>query len=659
MDKKTRLLALAGVTLFSAATLAACGGSKSTGDKAETSTYTYVYTSDPSDLNYIVTNKDTTTNVTGNLVDGLLENDEFGNMVPSLAEEWKVSEDGTVYTYTLRDDAKWFTSDGEEYAKITAEDFVTGLKYAADKKSEALYLVQDSIKGLADYVNGTTDDFSTVGVKALDEKTVQYTLARPETYWNSKMTMGILFPVNAEFLKSKGDKFGAPNAESILYSGPYLLSSLTTKSSIEYTKNPNYWDADNVSIENIKLTYYDGSDPESLVNNFSDGVYNIARVYPNTPSYASVKEKYNDNIIYGPQDGTSYYGVFNLNRSAYEHSAKTTDSQKESTKKAILNKDFRQAVNFAFNRTSYAAQDAGEDAATKQLRNAVVPENFVTIGEESFGQVSQRELVEYGDEWKDVDLSDGQDGLFNPEKAKAEFAKAKAALEAEGVEFPIHLDLPVYQSSEVQVQKTASIKQSIEDTLGSDNVVIDLHPLDEDSYYAITFYAETPEQMDYDLSTAAGWGPDYQDPSTYLDIFNPTDGAIVRQLGIEAGGSKDVVSTVGLDKYEELLREAGAETHDVKKRYELYAKANAWLTDSSVILMTTSKGGVPVLSKQVPFSGSYSWSGMKSSVSSYKYIKLQSDIVTAKDYEKAFKKWKEEKAKSNAKEQEDFENHVE
>ena len=88
------------------------------------------------------------------MIDGLLENDKYGNLIPSLAEDWSVSKDGLTYTYTIRKDAKWYTSEGEEYAPVKAQDFVTGLKYATDKKSEALYLVQDSIKGLDAYAKG-------------------------------------------------------------------------------------------------------------------------------------------------------------------------------------------------------------------------------------------------------------------------------------------------------------------------------------------------------------------------------------------------------------------------------------------------------------------------------------------------------------------------
>ena len=132
-------------------------------------------------MNYLLENRATTGDVATNLVDGLMENDQYGNYIPSLAEDWTVSQDGLTYTYKLRKDAKWYTSEGEEYAPVTAQDFVTGLKYAADKKSEALYLVQDSVAGLDDYINGKTTDFSTVGVKAIDDQTVPIYLDKTRT----------------------------------------------------------------------------------------------------------------------------------------------------------------------------------------------------------------------------------------------------------------------------------------------------------------------------------------------------------------------------------------------------------------------------------------------------------------------------------------------
>ena len=87
----------------------------------------------------------------------------MGNLVPSLAEDWSVSQDGLTYTYKLRKGVKWYTSEGEEYAEVTAHDFVTGLKHVADGKSDGVTLIQNSIKGLNEYMTGETNDFSTVG----------------------------------------------------------------------------------------------------------------------------------------------------------------------------------------------------------------------------------------------------------------------------------------------------------------------------------------------------------------------------------------------------------------------------------------------------------------------------------------------------------------
>ena len=103
-------------------------------------------------------------------------------------------------------------------------------------------------------------------------------------------------------------------------------------------KNPHYYDHDKVTIEKVKLAYFDGSDQEMTIRNFESGAYSIAGVYPNSSNYAKTKEKYQDNIVYSLQDKTSWYFNFNVNRKTYNHTAKTTDEQKKSAQTAILNK---------------------------------------------------------------------------------------------------------------------------------------------------------------------------------------------------------------------------------------------------------------------------------------------------------------------------------
>ena len=657
MNKGKVLLATSAL-LLSAGVLAACSGGKS-GSSGE-QTFSYVYTQDPDTLDYSISNKKSTSEFTGNAIDGLLEVDKYGNLIPSLAKDWTVSKDGLTYTYKLRKGVKWMTSEGEEYGEVKAQDFVTGLKHAADKKSQAIYLVQKSVKGLDDYVSGKTTDFSTVGVKAIDDYTVQYTLSQPESFWNSKTTMGILMPVNGEFLKSKGDNYGqGTSPSSILYCGPYLIKSITSKSSAILEKNPTYWDADNVKISKVKLTYYDGQDSESLIRGFDNGDYTVARVFPNGSNYKSVEKKHKDDIVYTDQGSSTYNLSFNIDRQAYEITKKTTDAQKTSTKKAILNKDFRQAIMFAFNRKAYVAQTNGEAGANKVIRNTFTPPNFVQIDGKQFGDAVEKDLEAYGDEWKGVSVADGKDTLYNPSKAKEEFAKAKADLQAQGVEFPIHLDLPTSSTYTEGIKQAQSFKQSIESTLGAENIVIDLNMVSEDDLQRVTYFAENASQQDWDLNNNLGWGPDYTDPSSYIDITSGKSGENANSyFGFDAGTDNAAAKAAGFDEYNQLIEDAQKETTDVNKRYEKYAAAQAWLTDSALLIPIHSDGASPVVRKTVPYSAAFAWTGHKGQTFNYKYLEVQDKVVAAKDYDKAREQWKKEKEKSNKKAQEELEKHV-
>ena len=657
MNKGKVLLATSAL-LLSAGVLVACSGGKSGNSGGQT--FSYVYTQDPDTLDYSISNKKSTSEFTGNAVDGLLEVDKYGNLIPSLAKDWTVSKDGLTYTYKLRKGVKWMTSEGEEYGEVKAQDFVTGLKHAADKKSQAIYLVQKSVKGLDDYVSGKTSDFSTVGIKAIDDYTVQYTLSQPESFWNSKTTMGILMPVNEEFLKSKGDDYGqGTSPSSILYCGPYLIKSITSKSSAILEKNPTYWDAENVKISKVKLTYYDGQDSESLIRGFDNGDYTVARVFPNGSNYKSVEKKHKDDIVYTDQGSSTYNLSFNIDRQAYEITKKTTDAQKASTKKAILNKDFRQAIMFAFNRKAYVAQTNGEAGANKVIRNTFTPPNFVQIDGKQFGDAVEKDLEAYGDEWKGVSVADGKDTLYNPSKAKEEFAKAKADLQAQGVEFPIHLDLPTSSTYTEGIKQAQSFKQSIESTLGAENIVIDLNMVSEDDLQRVTYFAENASQQDWDLNNNLGWGPDYTDPSSYIDITSGKSGENANSyFGFDAGTDNAAAKAAGFDEYNQLIEDAQKENTDVNKRYEKYAAAQAWLTDSALLIPIHSDGASPVVRKTVPYSAAFAWTGHKGQTFNYKYLEVQDKVVAAKDYDKAREQWKKEKEKSNKKAQEELEKHV-
>ncbi len=645
--------------LVSAVMLGACGsnakGSSSSKKSDLVSEYSSVYGTDLETLDYTFSSRKTNSDHYTNFVEGLLENDQYGNLKGDMAKSWEVSDDGLTYTYHLRKGVPWVDSEGNEYgANVTANDFVTGLKHAVDVQSETLYIVADSIKGLSDYIDGKTNDFSTVGVKAVDDYTVQYTLNKPEPFWNSKTTYGILYPINEEFLKSKGKDFGKPTPDSILYNGPFILANNTAKSVIEYTKNESYWDPKNVHLDTVKWTYNDGSDPDGLFKSYENGELSLARVYPNSPGYKDVTKAYPDGVTWSQTGGSTYNLTFNFNRGTFDATSKTTDKEKEDTQKAILDRNFRLAILFGFDKKSYNAQSVGEEGATKALRNTLVPADFVEIGGKPYGDTVASKLKALdSDAFGDVNLSDGQDGYYNADKAKEYIEKAKTELEAKGVQFPIHLDMPVEETSEISVNMVKSLKKSVETSLGSDNVVVDVQLLNEDKYLAATYQATTGQAGDFDITNASGWGPDYTDPSSYLNIYDSRKGDMIHTLGLEASAvvqgtdpSTAAKKAINLSEYDALLDKAAAITDDLDARYTAYADAEAWLLDNALQVPIYADGGTPRVTNVVPFSGSYGWAGI--AANKLKYVEVQSDIVTTDQYDKAKKAWetkKEETAK--------------
>lgn len=645
--------------LVSAVMLGACGsnakGSSSSKKSDLVSEYSSVYVTDLETLDYTFSSRKTNSDHYTNFVEGLLENDQYGNLKGDMAKSWEVSDDGLTYTYHLRKGVPWVDSEGNEYgADVTANDFVTGLKHAVDVQSETLYIVADSIKGLSDYIDGKTNDFSTVGVKAVDDYTLQYTLNKPEPFWNSKTTYGILYPINEEFLKSKGKDFGKPTPDSILYNGPFILANNTAKSVIEYTKNESYWDPKNVHLDTVKWTYNDGSDPDGLFKSYENGELSLARVYPNSPGYKDVTKAYPDGVTWSQTGGSTYNLTFNFNRGTFDATSKTTDKEKEDTQKAILDRNFRLAILFGFDKKSYNAQSVGEEGATKALRNTLVPADFVEIGGKPYGDTVASKLKALdSDAFGDVNLSDGQDGYYNADKAKEYMEKAKTELEAKGVQFPIHLDMPVEETSEISVNMVKSLKKSVETSLGSDNVVVDVQLLNEDKYLAATYQATTGQAGDFDITNASGWGPDYTDPSSYLNIYDSRKGDMIHTLGLEASAvvqgtdpSTAAKKAINLPEYDALLDKAAAITDDLDARYTAYADAEAWLLDNALQVPIYADGGTPRVTNVVPFSGSYGWAGI--AANKLKYVEVQSDIVTTDQYDKAKKAWetkKEETAK--------------
>lgn len=616
-------------------------------------TFSMIANFDITTLDYVYNNKSSNGDYVNNFVEGLLTQDNHGKLVPGMASEWSCNDDASEWYFTIRDDAVWSTSAGEEYDAVTAEDFVTGLKHAVDSKSETLGLVADLIVGLREYSNGT-GKWEDVGIKA-DGNQLTYTLTGPCGYFDGMTTYTILWPINAEFLESKGSDFGAVEPDSILYNGCYILSSLVPAQEVRFDANPNYYDAKNVFVQHVVVTYSDGKDPAQQFNMFVNGEVTSTTVNQSLPEVvAKAAELYPDNQYKSMTTATSYWGAFNWDRQMYalynDPSVSTTsktDAQKADAKAAILNADFRRAVYAAYSAHAVEAITLGEEHADGVIRNTLVPYTFQTTSDgRTYGSIVEKYAAELVADYEGIDLNDGHDAWYNPELAKTFAERAKEELGDSVSEWPIHIDVPVYAASENQKNMQLAMKKSVEDAIG-DYAVIDLQFLEGNSsvYYSSFYNMPTGEENSIDLVFGAGWGPDYGDPLTYLHCFDVHDGDMLNYSGIniESQGQseeqKAVLETLGLMEVQEIVDQATAATGD--ERIELFAKAEAMLLTNGILRPYSTSGANISISKVKPFTVGYGLYGQAAynQVPYFKYMQLLDEPVTTAEYEAAKEAW--------------------
>ncbi len=675
--KKSLLLALSGLLSFS---LIACSSSapagegegqgEGTGEEGEeesfdvnavdvstlklanTKEYTYNDGSEIASMDYVTTALATDHEINVNFVDGLIETNSFGNYVGSLAESWEHNDDNTVWTFHLRDGVKWVTNQGEEYADVTAEDFVTGLRHAAEFQTGTGY-VAANVVGFTDYMNNgdfSDDAWAKVGVKALDEKTVEYTLNENVPYFHTMVEYTTFYPINKQFLESKGEgckvgapdvtncSFGQPVPDSILYNGAYILDSFDVKSSTVLKKNNAYWDAANTEVEKVTIIYDEGQDPYATIRGFEQNIYAAAGLSTawGDEVFNAMAKKYDGYVTTSLPNYYAFGVVFNYNRVTYDNTNYATDEAlKENTKAAIRNENFRLALKSAFDVPKYLMATSPEDVAMGTLRNMNGVPNLVSTSDGTpYVQLVEKAYAEMTGDEKDLD--DGQWPWLSKEKA----LEYLAAAEEEGIQFPVHLDMLVIQESDRLVKQAQSMKQSIEENTDG-KIIIELVMRDTDTVQNIAYYSESWNEADYDISTFTGWGPDYVDPKTFTEIYSPVDGYYMHACGLtdkgvtasaEYGEDDDIKEALGFNEYEKLYREADAIKDDLDARYAAFAKADAYLLAHGLYIPTSMQSRAARVTHVVPFSASYS-----SGVSQYKLkgIRLQEEMVTKAQFEEA------------------------
>jgi oligopeptide transport system substrate-binding protein len=636
---------------------------------ADTKTYVAADTSEIANMDYVTTALATDHEINVNFVDGLVECDKYGNYVGSIAESWEPNEDATVWTFHLRKGVNWVTNTGEVYDEVKAEDFVTGLRHSAEFQSGTASVVAPYVAGYDEYYN--TGDWSDeawakVGVKAVDDYTVEYTMAEQfdlntgesigatVTYFPTICEYTILYPINRAFLESKGDgcKLGSPDItactfgqvapDSILYNGAYILDSFDVKSQTVLKKNNAYWDAANVDLETIKIIYDDGSDVFSTLRGFEQNTYVAAGLSSamGDEAYKKLYSKYENYITASMPNAYAFGVVFNYNRVKHDLTNYATDeAMAANTHNAINNENFRLALKSAFDVPAYLAVRSPELVAEGTIRNI---NSFPTLVSTSDGtpyvNLIEDAYAELNGGTK-VNLQDGQWPWLSKEKALAYIEAAKA----DGIEFPVHLDMLVIETSVALVNQAQSMKQSIEENTDG-QIIIELVMKDSDTVQNVAYYTTDWADADYDISTFTGWGPDYMDPRTFVDIYSPVVGYYMHSCGLtdtvfapdEFGSDDAIKEAVGFNEYEKIWRAADAIKSDLDARYKEFAKADAYLLYHGLYIPTSMQTRAVRITHVVPFSAIYS-----TGVSQYKYkgTKLQEGIVTVEEYNQLKADW--------------------
>ncbi len=538
--------------------------------------YNYPNTSDPITWDVLATSSNTDTAILVNLYDGLYEYDAENVQQPALAESYTVSDDGLTYTFKIREGVKWVDSQGREVAELTADDFVAGMQHMMDAMGGLEYLVDGVIVGATDYINGASTDFSTVGVKAVDDYTLEYTLEEPTPYFTTMLSYSVFAPLSRAYYEGQGGTFGqgytagqyGTDSDHIAYCGPFLITSFTEKNSIVFKANPSYWNAENQDIQSITYVYEDLTDATKVYKDVVAGTVDGASLDTADVETAKKDGNFDQYVYVSNTEGTTYCGFLNINRKAFANfndaskaiSDKTVyDAQR--TALAMQNQDFRLAIVTALDRATHNAQRFGEDVKYNNLRNSFTPGNFVSLEEEVtidingtattfpagtyFGEIEQAQITADGfpitvwDPTKDegAGSSDGFDGWYNPEFAMEEITKAAEALAEVGVEVsaenPIQVDLPYFSGSEVYTNRANVLKQSIETSTGG-LIQINLVKCESsDDWSYAGYYPSTGYEVNGDLTDTSGWGPDYGDPSTYLNTMLPDyAGYMTKNLGL-------------------------------------------------------------------------------------------------------------------------------
>lgn len=538
--------------------------------------YTKLYGAEASTLNYLVSSSEGDYKIGANCVDTLVEYDRKGQIKPGLATEWTYDDGTLTWTFKLRE-AKWVDNTGAEVADVTAQDFVDAMKYQLSPENESAN-VQNLFGVIANaesYYNGlvynggadqdgtvwNAMDFSEVGIKAVAEHTLTYTLEKEVPYFLSSLAYIVYMPAYGPQLEELGKDFGT-GADKMYYNGAYYLEEFSPQEKHVLKKNPSNYDAASVYIDEIQEIYnaeYNTIGPEMVKRGEVD--------------YAEISADILDDWLNGedtknlvsrerPKTSYSYFYCFNFNPQF------DAQYEPENWKKAVNNENFRKALFHGLNKTKQVAVMEPSNPEDFVIQS-ITPPDF-TFNADGADYTTVGDMAALGN-------------TFDEAKAKEYRDLAKQELAAGGVTFPVKVLMP-YNPSEINWDKECQVvKQQMESLLGSDfiEIVVEAGPADG-------FLTEVRRNGKFALMKC-NWGADYADPETWTDPFYQEKGESGYAPGYKYGNIAKAIeegtpSADAAKEYFDLVDAAKEIKVDMNARYEAFAKAEASLIHHAFVL---------------------------------------------------------------------------
>lgn len=585
--------------------------------------YTRLYSSESSTLNYLVTSTIEEQRVGANCIDTLVEYDSDGQLKEGLATEWNYDEGQMTWTFTLRE-AKWVDNTGAEVADVTAQDFVDALKYELTPEYESANAQNlfGIIAGAQEYYNGQVYnggadedgvtwpaiDFSEVGVKAVDEHTLTYTLAKEVPYFISSLAYVVYMPAYGPLLEELGKEYGTA-ADKMYYNGAFYLAEFSPQERQVYKKNPSNYDAANVFIDEIQRIYNAEADtlgPEMVKRGEVDWAEISADLLDDWLGNEDTK-----NLVSRERPSTSYsyFYCFNFDPQF------DAEYEPDNWRIAVNNENFRKALFAGLDKTKEVAV-LEPNAPQDYVLSTVTPFDFAYNAD--------------GADYTTVGAMASMGDTFDETKALEYKEAAMAELSAAGVTFPVKVLMP-YNPSVVNWDKECQVvEQQMEALLGTDfiDIIIEAGPTDN-------FLTEIRRSGQYAFMKC-GWGADYADPETWTDPFYQSKGEAGYDPGYKYAFIANAI-TEGTDtapviqEYFDKVEAAKAITIDTNARFEAFAEAEAVLIDHALVIPFSITVSPYIATKLNEFDAQYAPFGV--SRLRFKGQKVLDHYVSMEEYE--------------------------